>query len=449
MSRIEMEPRPTNGDAPIDAQGDGRRDAGAVAREWRPRERGTSVKGGSARGVRRLVIIGAVIVVAVGAIAGIVLARRSSSAHAVATHSARPATRPTKSAMAGMPGMQQSADGSVSVSPAQLADLGVTFGTAAVRPMHTELRATGVVTANETRLASVTPRFGGYVERLYANVTGAHVRRGDPLAAVYSPDVLAAEQELLVARGVDRAEAGALPGVGAAPDLTTSARRRLELWGVSSAQIAQVLRTGRAAATVTLYAAASGVITEKRVVEGQAIQAGMPLYTITDLSDVWIDTEVRQADAQLAHVGASATIEMAGYPGAPFEGRVSYVYPTADDTTRSLRARITVPNPGERLKPGMLATVRLTSPSGSALTVPRSAVVQTGTRTLVFVDLGGGRLAPRDVVLGRVSGDLAEIVSGLGAGTRVVTSAQFLLDSESNLAEVMQGMIGAPASGGR
>lgn len=444
MNRIEMEPRPTNGDAPIDAQGDGERDAGAVAREWRPRTRSASVSGGTARGVRHAVIVGAVIVVTVSVIVGIVLARRSSTAHG-----AHAAATPGTGRMAAMPGMQPRADGSVSISPAQLADLGVTFGTAAVRPMRTELRATGIVTANETRLASVTPRFGGYVERLYADATGAHVRRGDPLAAVYSPDVLAAEQELLVARGVDRAEAGALPGVGAAPDLTTSARRRLELWGVSAAQIAQVLRTGSAAATVTLYAPASGVITEKRVVDGQAIQAGMPLYTITDLSDVWIDTEVRQADAQLARVGASATIELAGYPGAPLEGRVSYVYPTADDTTRSLRARITVPNPGERLKPGMLATVRLTSPSGSALTVPRSALVQTGTRTLVFVDLGGGRLAPRDVVLGRVAGDLAEIVSGLGAGTRVVTSAQFLLDSESNLAEVMQGMIGAPASGAR
>lgn len=438
MNRMETDFRPTNGD--------GRTDERALARDWRPRVPGVPpVRDGARRASRArrwAIATGSIIVImALVVIIDVVLSRRSRVAP--------PASASAHAAgMASMPGMRMSADGSVMLTPVQRAELGVTFGTAAVRPMATDLRVPGVVAADETRLASVAPRFGGYVERLYASATGQYVRRGEPLAVIYSPDVLAAEQELLVARGIDRAGTGGIPGVAGAPDLTASARRRLELWGVTDAQIATVLRAGQPSPTVTLYAPASGVITDRKVVRGQAIQAGMELYTISDLSAVWVDAEVRQPDAALARVGAPASIEITGYPGSSVTGHVSFIYPTVDETTRTLRARITVPNADGRLKPGMLATVHLTSATGSALTVPRSAVVQTGERTLVFVDLGGGRLAPRDVTTGRVAGDLAEIVSGVDAGTRVVTSAQFLLDSESNLAEVMHGMIGAPASGG-
>lgn len=439
MSRMETDFRPVNGD--------GRTDELALARGWRPRPPSlTPPHDGAARTRRtrrRAIAAGAIVVIAaLVVIVDVVLSRRARIARPA---SPQPAA---SSGIAGMPGMQMSADGSVTLTPAQRAELGVTFGTAAVRAMATDLRIPGSVTADETRLASVAPRFGGYVERLYANATGQYVRRDEPLAEVYSPDVLAAEQELLVARGIDRAGTSGIPGVAGTPDLTSSARRRLELWGVSEAQIERVLRTGRPSPTVTLYAPASGVITDRKVVRGQGIQAGMELYTIADLSSVWIDAELRQTDAALARVGAPASIEITGYPGRNVAGHVSFIYPTVNETTRTLRARITVPNADGRLKPGMLATVRLTSAAGSALTVPRSAVVQTGERTLVFVDLGGGRLAPRDVVLGRVAGDLAEVVSGVDAGTRVVTSAQFLLDSESNLGEVMHGMIGASATGG-
>jgi membrane fusion protein, copper/silver efflux system len=166
------------------------------------------------------------------------------------------------------------------------------------------------------------------------------------------------------------------------------------------------------------------------------------LYTIADLSEVWVEAELREADAATIPVGAQATVEFAALPGRPFPGTVEYVYPTLEPEARTLKARISVPNPGASLKPGMYATVRLSAPERPALTVPSSAVVDTGARQIVFVDIGGGELSPVDVEIGRTSGDYTEVLSGLEPGQRVVTSAQFLLDSESNLGEVMKSMIG-------
>jgi Cu(I)/Ag(I) efflux system membrane fusion protein len=346
-------------------------------------------------------------------------------------------------ASAGMAGMQTSSDGAVALTSTQIRQFGVTFGTAEQRTLTNAVRTAGIVTADETRLTSVTPRFGGFVERLLVNSMGQPVRKGQPLATVYSPDVLAAEQELLLARGLDRTlSTSRVPGVAGAPaDLVTAARRRLELWDVSSAQIDAVLRTGKPSPTVTLYSPATGVVTDLKVMQGQAIQAGMPLYTITDLSQVWVDADIREADAALVRVGTNATLTFAAYPGKQYAARVGYIYPTVQDQARTIRARIVVSNGSGALMPGMYVTVNLTAPTRSALTVPSSAVVQTGDRSLVFVDAGGVKLIPHDVTIGRVAGDYTEILSGVEAGQRVVTSAQFLIDSESNLGEVMKSMI--------
>jgi Cu(I)/Ag(I) efflux system membrane fusion protein len=227
-----------------------------------------------------------------------------------------------------------------------------------------------------------------------------------------------------------------------------AARERLRLWDVSDAQIREVLRTGRVRRTVTLFSPASGVVTEKPVVRGQAVQAGQPLYTIADLSRVWVQAELREADAGTVREGSPATVELAAFPGRPLQGQVSYLQPVLQEQARTLRARIVLANPDGRIRPGMYATVRLSAPERTALTVPASALVRTGERTLVFVDLGGGRLQPQEVETGRVAGDVAEVLSGLEPGQRVVTSAQFLLDSESNLGEVMRSMIGQTGMGG-
>lgn len=350
--------------------------------------------------------------------------------------------------MANMPGM---ASGAVTVSAAQQRQLGVTFGTVEVRPLVSDTRAVGVVTVDESRLAQVAPKFSGFVERLYVNETGQPVARGQPLLEVYSPDVLAAEQELLLAEQLQRSVGqSSVPGVPpSTTDLVAAAKRRLELWDIAPAQIDEVIRTGVVRRAFTLYSPASGVVIQKNVIQGQSIAVGQTLYTIADIADVWIDAQLREADASAARVGAGADIEITGLPGHLFKGRVAYVYPTIDAAARAVRARIVVSNTDRVLKPGMYATVHLNTADRAALTVPTSAVLRTGTRDVVFVDMGGGRLMPMEIAIGQTAGSYTEVLSGLEPGQRVATSAQFLLDSESNLGEVMRSMISQMPSGGK
>ncbi len=389
--------------------------------------------------IRNTVWIGGLAGVAlVIAVVWMVVAQRSSGTPA-ATDAVSGAT-----AMASMPGMAGVTGGSVRLTPDQIRQFGVTFGTANVRSLDATVRTTGSVIADETTLAQVVPKFGGFVEHLYAGFTGQAVRRGQPLLSIYSPELVAAQQELLVAARVDRSVGDSqVPGLPSGDgSLVAATRQRLALWDISDAQIDEVLRTGRAARTLTLYAPVTGTVLEKHVVQGQAIQAGETLLTLANLGHIWIDIALRETDAGAVRAGSATEVRLTASPGQTFRGQVAYVYPTLDSATRSVRARIAVPNPTGFLKPGMYATVLVTTPLRRALTVPTSAIMNTGDRTLVFVDMGGGALMPHVVVPGRVAGDYTEIISGVGPGQRVVTSAQFLLDSESNLAEVMKGMIG-------
>jgi membrane fusion protein, copper/silver efflux system len=383
----------------------------------------------------------------IGVLVVVFIARRQHSSRASATRAKSSAMRDMP-AMPGMPGMSMAPGGTVSLTADQIRHFGVTFGSVEVRQLTSETRATGIVTVDETAVTQFAPKFGGFVERLYVNFTGQPVRRGAPLLEVYSPELLAAQQELILASQLQR-EIGrsAVPGLpSGTTDLVEAAKRRLRLWDISDAQINEVLRTGQPRRTLTLHSPASGVVTEKKVVEGQAVQAGQHLYTITDLAGVWIDIQLREADAAAVRPGTGADIELAGLPGQPFKGRVTYIYPTLDSASRAVRARLAVSNTNGLLKPGMYATVRLTTPTRSALTVPSSAILRTGERNVVFVDMGGGRLMPQDVELGRAAGEYTEVLAGLEPGQRVVTSAQFLLDSESNLAEVMRAMMGQMSS---
>jgi membrane fusion protein, copper/silver efflux system len=360
--------------------------------------------------------------------------------------------------MSGMPGMGASnssndSNGLVTLTASQIDQFGVTFGTAAVRPLTSEVRTAGVVTFDETKMAQIAPKFGGYVDRLYVNSTGQQVRRGQPVLDIYSPELVAAQQELLLAGQLDRSIGrSSVPGVTAGgTNLVDASRRRLQQWDISDAQIDQILSTGRVRRTLTLYAPVSGIVIDKKVLQGQAVAPGEELYTIANLADVWVDAELREVDAASVRVGSATKIEFTGLPGHTYTGRVAYVYPTLQPEARTIKARIVVPNPDGMVKPGMYATVRLSTPSRSALTVPSSAILQTGDRNIVFVDMGNGestrRLMPHDVVLGSVAGTYTEIISGLEPGQRVVTSAQFLLDSESNLGEVMKSMISTMGSG--
>lgn len=355
--------------------------------------------------------------------------------------------------MPGMPGMDMpagGAGGTIQLSATQLRQFGVTFGSVERRTLTTELRVPGTVVVDETRIAQIALRFGGFVERLHARVTGQYVRRGQPLMEVYSPEVFAAMQELLVAARLERTSAGAAPIAGvpaSASNLVTSARRRLALLGVSESDVRETLSRGEPSRTVIVYSPASGVVTERTVSQGQAVQAGQTLYTIADLSSVWVNADVRETDAAVLRPGISADVELASMAGRPFRGAVSFIYPTLNLATRTVTARVAVANAGGQLRPGMFATVYLRSPSRSALTVPASAVVRTGERMLAFVELGGGRFEPQEIEIGQSTSEYMEVLAGLEPGQRVVTSAQFLLDSESNLADVMRSMIGQGMSG--
>lgn len=393
---------------------------------------------------RRVLFVAVAVIAILGALWAIAAARGGNDGAGDAMSEA-----PGRQGMAGMEGMDMSSDGSIQLAASQISEFGITFGAVEMRALDNDVRTVGVVGFDETRLTQVAPRFSGFVERLHVNFTGQPVRAGQPLLDVYSPELVAAQEELLIARQLERTmDQTAVPGVPAgSSNLLAAARRRLRLWSISDAQIDRILRTGEAQRALTLHAPASGVVVEKNVVRGQAIESGQTLYTIADLSEVWIEAELREADAGNVRAGSGATVELAAFPGRPFSGRVEYVYPTLAETSRTLKARIALANSEGRLKPGMYATVRITTPGRTALTVPASALIRTGERIMVFVDMGGGHLMQHDVEIGQSAGEYVEVLTGVEAGQRVVTSAQFLLDSESNLGEVMRAMTGMGGAG--
>jgi Cu(I)/Ag(I) efflux system membrane fusion protein len=393
---------------------------------------------------RRLSIALAALIVTAGLV-GWWLLRQSHSA----TYPGKPIAGSDTQSMAGMPGMAgMSQGGTVSLSADQIRSFGVTFGTVELRELEPTIRGTAVVALDETGVAQVTTKVSGFVERLYVDFTGQAVRRGQALYALYSAELVAAQEELLAAARLPVASGTtAVPGLPSAEaDLLAAAERRLRLWDVSEGQIAELLRRDAAKRTLTFYSPVAGVVLEKQVVEGQAVDTGEPLYTIADLTTVWVEADLREGDAGAVATGARAEVDFRAYPGRPLTGRVTFIAPTLERESRALRARIEVPNPDGRLRPGMYGTARIRVPGRRTLTVPATAVVRTGERSLVFVDLLRGRLAPREVETGRSAGGFTEVLAGLEVGQRVVTSAQFLLESESNLSDIMRGMIGQTGS---
>ena len=341
-----------------------------------------------------------------------------------------------------MPGMNMSEDGSVRLTASELRQFGMTFDTVKARPLNAQVRVPVTIEVDETRISQITPKFSGFIERLFVNATGQVVRRGQPVAAIFSPELVAAQEELLLAIQLDRSASNGVPGGRSTPGLRAAAIQRLRLWGISDREIAEVERTGKPKRTLTITSPAPGIVTEKAAVQGQSVMAGAPMLTIADLSTVWAIGELREADAATAAPGTAAVIEMTAYPGTRVSGRVSYIYPTLEAEGRTIRVRISLPNPGTRLKPGMFGTATLVTAGSTALTVPASAVIETGEKSVVFVRMPDGSLMPHDIRAGRRVRDLVEVLSGVDDGQVVVTSAQFLLESESNIAEVMRSMIG-------
>jgi membrane fusion protein, copper/silver efflux system len=378
---------------------------------------------------RDVVVMGALLVAALLiVIAFTTLSRNSNDATTSAshTHGAAKTTQVTTPVM-------------ISAEAAQR--IGVTFAPVTLGPIVREIRTVAQVTFDETRVKIISAKVDGWVEQLYVNFNGQPVSAGQALLSVYSPMLVSAQEELILASKLSRSLADASSEArSGSNDLSSAARRRLLYWDISAADIERVERTGEVRKNLTLRSPVNGVVIEKNVLSGQKIMAGEGLYKVADLSDVWLEGEVFERDLHAVRVGTSVKAEFDALPGEARTGRVSYVYPTLNSETRTGRIRVTLRNPGMRLKPGMYATIRIEGAAEDGISVPRSAVLSTGERTMVFVRRADGMLQPRDVRIGESTEDRTRIISGVNVGETVVASATFLVDAESNLGSSLGGM---------
>jgi membrane fusion protein, copper/silver efflux system len=336
------------------------------------------------------------------------------------------------------------------LTPERRQTIGVKTGTVEMKPVHDELRVTGNVEPDETRLAYVQVRVPGWIQKVFADSTYQYIRKGQPLFTIYSPDLVATEQEYLLARrsGQDLA-ASTVPGVArGAVSLVNAAAERLRQWQVPAREIAQLESTGRVQHELEIDSPVSGTVTERNALPNLYVQPETRLYTVADLSTVWVYAEVFQNDIGLVKAGDPATVSVDAYPGRSFTGRVSAILPQVDTATRTARVRLVFSNPGLTLKPGMFVNVRLEIPMGRQLVIPATGVFQSGTRQVTFVDRADGYLEPREVTLGPRVVDQFVVLKGLKAGERIVTSANFLIDSESQLQAAMGAYAPPPPGAG-
>lgn len=341
-------------------------------------------------------------------------------------------------------GEEPASDGSVvKIGIEKVQKLGVKTEVVAPRELVRAIRAVSTVQADERRLHTVAPRFEGWIERLYVNTTGQAVKTGDALMDVYSPDLITAQQEYLIAwNGVQSVAEGGDDVKAGMQRLVESALQRLRNWDISEGELRQLRREGQARRSVTLRSMASGVVIEKPSIQGKRFMPGEVLYQIADLSSVWVLADVFEQDLAMVHLGQSAAIMVDAYPDKTFNGRVTFIYPTVTPETRTAKVRIELANGQGLLKPAMYARVEIASSHGNnkMLAVPDSAVLDTGTRQLVLVDLGEGRFEPRTVRLGMRADGYVAVLGGVKAGEAVVVSANFLIDAESNLKAALGGL---------
>ena len=321
---------------------------------------------------------------------------------------------------------EQESGGQVNLSAEKIQKLGVKTEMAVLRNLQRTIRAVGITQVNEQHLYTVAPRFEGWIDKLHVNTTGQRVTRGQALMEVYSPELSSAQAEYAAA-----AQAGMR-------QLAESSLARLRNWGIDEAQLGELGIVGQARRTLTLNAPASGIVLEKNAVQGMRFMPGEALYKIADLSTVWVTADVFEQDLVLVKTGQKASITVNAYPGRVFTARIAYVYPTLNTQTRTTQIRLELANPNGLLKPGMYAEVHLAAAGNTkVLAIPTSAVIDSGTRQVALVEVADGRFEPREVKLGVRSDDYVEVLSGIGEDEKVVTSANFLIDAESNLKAVL------------
>ena len=323
----------------------------------------------------------------------------------------------------------------VTLTPERMQSIGVKTGVVQYKQVQDEIRTTGDVEADETKLAEVQVRFSGWIQKVYADATFQRIRKGQPLLTIYSPDVVTTENEYLLAKqNRDSLAQSTVPGVASgASSLLSSALERLKQWQIPDREIKELEQTGKIRHELEIDAPVSGFIVDRAALPNMYAQPGAKLYSVADLSTVWVYAQVFQSDLGRIKIGTAAEITVNSYPGRIFRGRVSFVWPQVDPATRTAKVRLQIQNPKLTLSLRMFVNVRLDVPLGRQLVIPASGIFQTGTRQIAFVDKGEGHFEPRDLEVGARAGDDMIISKGLKAGDHIVTSANFLIDSESQL----------------
>ncbi|MFH0814293.1 MAG: efflux RND transporter periplasmic adaptor subunit [Pseudomonadota bacterium] len=314
--------------------------------------------------------------------------------------------------------------------------IGVKTVEVSVRPLEKTIRTVGRIEYDERKLATVNTKFEGWIERLYVDYTGKYVKKGEPLAEIYSPELLATQQEFINLLQWSKAQKEeGLAGMLAkdAQVIVEAARQRLRLWDITDAQINKVEETGKPIRTLTIYSPVSGYIVQKMALLGMRVMPGEKLFDVADLSTVWIIADIYEYESPLVKIGETAKISLSYFPGKAFESRIDYIYPTLSGETRTIKVRFTIPNPGGELKPNMYTDVEVKIFLGAKLAIPQEALIDTGERQIVYVDKGDGYFEPREVVPGLRGEDMVEVIKGLQAGEKVASGANFLIDSEAQL----------------
>ncbi|MFQ5629175.1 MAG: efflux RND transporter periplasmic adaptor subunit [bacterium] len=339
---------------------------------------------------------------------------------------------------------------SISIDPSVALNIGVKTAAVEVRNLRREIRTVAHVDYDEETLCRVNVKFSGWIEKLYVDETGQAVGKGERMLEIYSPELVATQEEYLLAfKNAQKLKESSLENVRkSGEDLLRAARQRLLLWDIDERQIRELEQKGEVSKTMTIFSPQKGVVINKHIEEGMRVMPGMDLYRLADLSEVWVYAHLFEYEIPWVQVGDEAEMELPYIPGKPFKGKVKYIYPFLDQKTRDVKVRLEVPNPKFELKPEMYVNIKFNREMELATPViPSEAVIRTGKRNLVFVDLGGGKFEPRDVVLGaQGENNDYQVLAGLRGGEKIVTSAQFLMDSESRLQEAIQKMLTARGS---
>jgi Cu(I)/Ag(I) efflux system membrane fusion protein/cobalt-zinc-cadmium efflux system membrane fusion protein len=338
-------------------------------------------------------------------------------------------------------GDEKTPSSTIRIDPVTQQNMGVRLGRVEKKSISKTIRTFGTITTDETGLYSVNVKFNGWIETLYVDFVGERVEKGQPLFDIYSPDLLTAQQEYLIALQQQKGlNGGARNGDNR---LLDASRTRLAYWDLTDEQIAQLEAAGEIRKTVTIFSPASGVVIVKNALKGHYVKAGEHQYEIADLSTVWVDVDIYEYELPWVHKGMPAEMDLAYTPGKRYSGEVLFIYPYLDPKTRTARLRLSFPNPDDNLKPGMYANVYLQNTlPGERLVVPQEAVIDSGVRKRVFVSRGKGKFEPKEVTLGVEGNDYTfEVIDGLSEGDEIVLSGQFMFDSESRLKEAIAKML--------